>query len=164
MKRSLNDIKTDNTIFNPIEKDILIDNSSLSNNINSRTEQEIYELKLGCGFKGYENVSDLQEVVDQHMRHDSNKVSKIAKFRKKSIREFKKKMNDIYHYNTDLTQKQREYMNEYYAYYTNNSNNSNNESNFKLNEINGRYESLGDKTILNLLKGKVHNIQNKMNK
>jgi len=90
------------------------------------------------------------------------KLIKIAKFREKSIREFKKKMNDIY--KSDLTQEEREYMSEYYAYYTSNINNTNNENKSKLNEINDKYKSLGDKTILNLLKDKVHYIQNKMNK
>ena len=131
--------------------------SSLSNkninSINSTTEQEIYELKLGCGLKDNEDVRKLQKIVDEHMGHDSNKVNKISKFREKSIREFKKKMNDIY--KSDLTQEEREYMSEYYAYYTSNINNTNNENKSKLNEINDKYKSLGDKRNL---KDKVQHI------
>jgi hypothetical protein len=125
--------------------------SLLSNNINNRTtEQEIYELKLGCDFKDYENVSELQKVVDQHMRHDATKVNKIDKFRVKlkPIHEIEdalcRRYPDIMKV---LEPEERRYISEYY-YHMKVSTNQNSLRNFKT--INDRYRKLGETRLAEL--------------
>ena len=145
--------------------------SSLSNkNINSiksTTEQEIYELELSCGFMDWENVSDLQEVVDQHMRYDSNKVSKIANFKSKSepIRKLYEDIVSSYtsHYSTyftNLNENERKYVIEY-LYYMLTMNKDNNSLN-KIKTINNKYNSLGNQTRLHELKQIAQIIYDKM--
>jgi hypothetical protein len=123
----------------------------LNKTINSTTEQEIYELKLGCDFKDYEyeNVSRLQKVVDEYMDHDHNKVNKIAKFREKlkPIHEIEYALYKNYEDIRKLEPEERRYISEYY-YHMKISTNQNSLKNFKT--INDRYSKLGETRLAEL--------------